>query len=235
MAMQNIAAVMAKMATPGSAQLSPTPKPAPKLQTSDGWWPAIPQWDGPRINVAIHSDLERATQAIVRLSQASAGAVVLAGNPGCGKTLLTRIMVHSVGGQHRRFDHAAGKSFWSAAAYAEPTLLDAIRASYAYEDGFEQLVEKCATARLLVLDDIGAGYVKDGSQEWYDSLLWRFLDRRKDKKTVLTTNLRPKEFSARLGYRCFSRLKEMLSVDMERGSDNLVTMFDVPDYRGNSW
>lgn len=174
-------------------------------------------------------------QAIVRLSRAVSGAVILAGNPGCGKTLLTRIMAHSAGGQYRRFDHEAGKSYWSAVAYAEPTLLDAIRASYAYEDGFEQLVEKCATARLLILDDIGAGYVKKDSQEWYDSLLWRFLDGRKDKKTILTTNLRPAELKDRLGFRSFSRLKEMLSVDMERGSENLITLFDVPDYRGSSW
>lgn len=174
-------------------------------------------------------------QAIIRLSQAEAGAVVLAGNPGSGKTLLTRILVHSAGGPYRRFDHAIGRSYWSAVAYAEPALLDGIRTSYAYEGGFEQLVEKCATAQLLVLDDIGAGYVKSGSQEWYDSLMWRFLDRRKDKKTVLTTNLTPRQMAERLGDRCFSRIKEMLSVDMERGSDNLVTLFDVPDYRGNSW
>jgi DNA replication protein DnaC len=223
------------MDTPGALQPSPTPKPAPKLRTSDGWWPAIPQWDGPRINVGWHPSLETAVRAIVRLGQAQAGAVVLTGNPGCGKTLLTKILVHSVGGVNRRFDHAAGESYWSAVTYAEPTLLDAIRASYAYEDGFEQLVEKCANARLLILDDIGAGYVKSGSEEWYDSLLWRFLDNRRDKKTILTTNLRPKLLAERLGYRCFSRLKDMLSVDMERGSDNLISMFDVPDFRGKSW
>lgn len=195
----------------------------------------MPGWNGPQIDVSVHPEVERAAQAIARLSQAKAGAVVLAGNPGCGKTLLMRIMLHSVGGPYRRYDYEIGASYWSAVFYAEPVILDAIRGSYAYENGFEQLVEKCALARLLVLDDVGAGYVKDGSQEWYDSLLWRFLDNRKDKKTILTTNLRPAELKERLGFRSFSRLKEMLGVDMERGRDNLITLFDVPDYRSKNW
>lgn len=195
----------------------------------------MPGWDGPQINVTAQPALERAAAAIARLSQAEAGAVVLAGHPGSGKTLLTRIMMHSVGGSHRRFDHATATSYWSAVSYAEPVLLDAIRASYAYDGGFDDLVKRCTSARLLVLDDIGAGYVKESSQEWYDSLLWRFLDARQDKKTILTTNLRPAAFKDRVGFRAFSRLKEALSVDMERGSENMIALFEVPDYRAKTW
>lgn len=199
-------------------------------------WP-VTNWTGPTVDPSIHPALHLAAQAVSELSKNTAGSVVLAGNPGCGKTLFARILMHAVGGEYRTIDYVNGEmvSGWSAAFYAEPHLLDLIRESYAYEGGTNQLMSKCRSANLLILDDVGAGYVKDNSSEWYDSLMWRFLDGRKDKRTLITTNLRGNDLKDRLGERAFSRLKEMMSVGVINGRDNFISLFDVPDYRGNKW
>lgn len=200
-------------------------------------WPVTNQWTGPTVDLSIHPALHLAAQAVSELSKNTAGSVVLAGNPGCGKTLFARILMHAVGGEYRTIDYVNGQmvSGWSAAFYAEPHLLDLIRESYAYEGGTNQLMSKCRSANLLILDDVGAGYVKDNSSEWYDSLMWRFLDGRKDKRTLITTNLRGNDLKDRLGERSFSRLKEMMSVGVINGRDNFISLFDVPDYRANKW
>lgn len=160
----------------------------------------------------------------------------MAGNPGCGKTLLARILLHAAGGQYRAIDYTDEGivSVWNAVFKAEPELLDEIRETYGYEGGTRQLINKCANARLLIIDDLGAGYVKDGSQEWYTALMWRFLDNRKDKRTIVTTNLSPQEFSKHIGPRAWSRLKEVLGLTAS-GSSNVIDLFNVPEYRAINW
>lgn len=205
------------------------------MTTSDGWWPALPGWTGPRINLRHHPTLEQAALALLRLSKSEAGALVLSGNPGCGKTELAEILLHSVGGTYRTTNWATLETEWSAVRYAEPVLLDDIKASYGHDDGPRQILDKCLSARLLILDDIGAGYVRENSAEWYDSLLWRLLDGRQHKKTLITTNLRSEELRQRVGYRCADRLKEMMAANTARGRDNWIDLFDVPSYRARSW
>jgi DNA replication protein DnaC len=157
--------------------------------------------------------------------------LVLAGGYGCGKTTIAKIVLHAVGGPVAVIDWDGGKpeSIRNATFYSEPELLEAIRESYS-GNGEAGILNSCQRARLLILDDIGAGYVKEESQRWYEDILWRILNERADKKTLVTTNLKPPELQGRIGGRAWSRLKEMLG-----SSENYVNLFDVPDYRGKDW
>ena len=113
--------------------------------------------------------------------------------------------------------------------YSEPDLLADIRRGYS--DGSEAgVVGRCQRAKLFIFDDVGAGYVKEESQRWYEDVLWRILDERTARKTLITTNLTPPEFQARIGGRAWSRLRELLGA-----AENYVSMFEVPDYRGKDW
>jgi len=195
-------------------------------------WPLLDGWSGPTMNLEVDDRLHEAAYAVTQLSRGDTNGVILMGSPGCGKTLLANILLWAAGGAVRTVvDGPAGvRSVWSAVFYAEPDLLDQIRDSYSYNNGLEQLVRKVNNAQLLILDDLGAGYVKDGSEEWYTSLIWRFLNERQDKRTLITTNLQPAEIKTRIGDRAMSRIKEMLG---ER--TYIVDLFGVPDYRGNNW
>lgn len=196
-------------------------------------WPAIPGWAGPTIDLSVHPALGRAARAVAILSKQNSGCAILAGNTGCGKTTFARILLHSIGGEYRTLDFTPSgvDSIWNASFYDEPTLLDKIRESFGYDGGPEQIISRCNKARVLIIDDLGAGYVKADSIAWYNSLIWRIFDNRTDKVTLITTNLLPVQFRERVGFRCYSRLQEMLSISVASGSDNFIDLFEVPDYR----
>jgi DNA replication protein DnaC len=159
------------------------------------------------------------------------GGLVLAGGYGCGKTSIAKIVLRAVGGPIPiiLWDTGQPESIRNAVFYSEPDLLEDIRKSYS-GGGEAGLISHCQRTKLLIFDDVGAGYVKEESQRWYEDILWRILNERADKRTLITTNLTPPELQTRIGGRAYSRLKEMLG-----SSDNYVSLFNVPDYRGKDW
>jgi DNA replication protein DnaC len=192
-------------------------------------WPK--DFQGPQIDLNWHPSLKGAVNQVIAWHNKPVGGLVLAGGYGCGKTTIARIALHAVGGPVSVIDWESGQpqSVRTATFYGEPDLLEAIRESYS-GNGETGILSYCQRAKLLILDDIGAGYVKEESQRWYEDILWRILNERNDKKTLVTTNLTPPELQARIGGRAWSRLKEMLG-----SSENYVSLFDVPDYRGKDW
>lgn len=195
-------------------------------------WPK--EFQGPQVDLNWHPRLKEAVQRIIFWHSQPAGGLVLAGGYGCGKTTLARIVLHAVGGPIPIiiWDGPQPESVRNAVFYSEPELLEDIRGSYSDRaSGSESsIVSQCQRAKLLIFDDVGAGYVKEDSQRWYEDILWRILNERFNQKTLLTTNLTPPELQARIGGRGWSRLKEMLG-----SSENYVSLFDVPDYRGKDW
>lgn len=196
------------------------------------------QWQGLKV---YHPELDAAIRAVVRWYQqgydatidryTEGGAIILAGGYGCGKTTLAQIAYHHSGGPVIVTDWGSGKpeAIHNAVFCNEPDLLEEIRQSYR-DGGESKLVARLQKCRLLILDDIGAAYVKEESQRWYEDIMWRIFDNRKDKKTLMTTNLNPVELRTRLGGRCWSRVQEMLG-----RPDNFVSMFSVPDYRAQGF
>lgn len=167
---------------------------------------------------------------------ARSGGLVLMGGCGCGKTHIARRIVHAFGGTAPVMaweeENKRWVSVYNSVFYAETDLLGDIRATYRKDKGSaDSILRRCRSAKLLILDDVGIGYVKEDSQQWYESIMWQVLDDRAERNlsTMLTTNLTPNELKIRLGNRAFSRLKGLVK------EENVVNLFDVPDYRGKDW
>ena len=210
--------------------IPPTPTTGRNLSNQPSLWPK--DFQGPQIDLNWHPDLKAAVRRVIDWFDRESGGLVLAGGYGCGKTSIARIVLHAIGGPIPIiiWDGPQPESIRNAVFYSEPGLLEEIRHSYSDGNGEASIVSQCQRARLLILDDVGAGYVKDESQRWYEDILWRILNERTDKKTLLTTNLIAPDLKSRIGGRAYSRLKELLST-----SENYVSLFDVPDYRGKDW
>lgn len=143
-------------------------------------------------------------------------AIVLAGGFGCGKTHLAKVVVHVFGDPV----HVCMMS--------EPDLLAHIRASYSGDGSEKMLISTIRRTPLFVLDDVGAGHVRDESQGWLEDIYWRIFDRRAELKLplLLATNLTLEGLGDRLGGRAFSRLSGMMPAPR-----NYVDMFGIDDYR----
>lgn len=185
-----------------------------------------------------HEEFDRAVKATVKWYQWDiAKGLVLAGDTGSGKTSLARIVYQAAGGNTPFTDQQNGEWVTArrAVMYSEPDLLEDIRSGYGSGDGAKKeagILRVCRMAQTLILDDVGAAYVKPESQAWYEDIMWRLLNERASggRKTMLTTNLSPTDLKIRIGKRANSRLKEILA-----GAEFYVMMFNVPDYREKGW
>lgn len=82
-----------------------------------------------------------------------------------------------------------------------PELLNAIRDSYSNKRFSEsEILDACISADLLVLDDLGAEYVRsDGKESWAADKLFRIINARLDKHTIYTTNYNSRELAEKYG------------------------------------
>lgn len=190
------------------------------------------EWNG--LNRDWHPEVDNAIKQTVDWHKSDAFGLVLSGGYGCGKTSIARIVIKAAGGPTPMMERD-GNGDWvqiiNAVIYSEPELLAAIKEGYGRNNNDAAIVRRCRQARLLVLDDIGAAYVRDESRPWYEDILWRILNERDKpgKKTMLTTNLSPAELKVRLGGRAHSRLKGLVD------EAHYCQMFNVPDYRARNW
>lgn len=147
-------------------------------------------------------------------------ALVLAGNPGCGKTHLA----------------SAAVAWFNDPLYArlvdEPNLNADIRATYSGDGSEKAIIGQLRRTPRLVLDDIGTASVREDSIEWWQSILWRILDRRAERRMplIITTNMHLLELTEWMGSRAASRLSGMLDSE-----DNFIDLFGIPDYRMRNW
>ena len=213
---------------------TPARKRASSCQNSE---PEI--WRG--LDLTWHPELPNVIRRVVSWYNAGCGGLVLAGGFGCGKTHIAHEVyeVAAPNGPARRlpdvFDWSAKhvESVSDGQFYKEPKLLEKIRQSYSDDGrGDREIIRDCQTTRCLILDDLGAAYVKDSSRDWYEDLIWRLFDARIDAGllTLITTNLPPADLKIRIGGRAFSRLQQMLG-----SPENFVLMFDINDFRARDW
>jgi DNA replication protein DnaC len=216
---------------PTNQQVTSTPPTPTTGKPCSSLWPTSLEWTGPQVDLSWHPSLPQVVKHLSDWHKSTFGGLVLAGDRGCGKTTLTKIVLHAVGGPIPVIDWSSGRpeSIRNAVFQAEPELLEDIRGSYS-SGGEANIVSQCRRARLLILDDVGAAYVKEESQRWYEDILWRLLNERGQLKTLVTTNLTPPELKGRIGSRAWSRLQEILD-----SPDNYINMFEVPDYRARNW
>lgn len=149
------------------------------------------------------------------------GALILAGNCGCGKTHLAQAICDLFG--------------YGAFYLNEVELVERLQAGYGRSGGGQSLDSVAGyvrRARLLIYDDLGA-YETD-NDKWMQNIYMTLLNGRKEegKATLITTNLEllvsngDSPLEARLGKRVFSRLMGQVE-EMKY----YVSLFDVPDYR----
>lgn len=127
----------------------------------------------------------------------STGALVLVGKPGVGKS-------HAEAAMLRRGIEATAQMgiYLTAAGYCRD-----IRATWGTRgDGEAEILERCASAPWLVIDDLGAGRVHDA--ELVQDLVAERYARRLMPRTIIASNLAATMFSSALGERVADRIRD---------------------------
>lgn len=109
-----------------------------------------------------------------------------------------------------------------------PSLLSMIRDSYGdyTKPSQEKILESIKKCELLILDDIGAEYVKpdaSGFESWAADILFQIVNSRQGKKNVYTTNFTSKYLNQKYGMmskRIISRLMSNAKVIKVEGEDH---------------
>ncbi len=191
------------------------------------------EWES--LNLTLHPKLREAVKRVVDWYRQGLGVLLLAGDCGCGKTHLAKVVFDKFGGPAFVLDWDATpvESVRNAVFYTEPDLFADIRQSYGggkpgQSEG--EIVRMCQRTRLLILDDLGVAHIREESLPWAQDLYWRILDARADKPTLITTNLKIDQIPGRIGKRAFSRLMGGLG-----SKAGYVDMFGIPDYRLRDW
>jgi DNA replication protein DnaC len=137
--------------------------------------------------------------------------VILAGRCGSGKTHLAKLARLATGGTF----------------ISEPRLVSQLHEAYSNNEGDDVVLRSLRQADTLIIDDVGAAYVRSQSN-WQQSIYWSLLDGRYEakRKLMITTNKTMQQLRDWLGERAMSRLSALLP-----SFDFAVEMFDVPDYR----
>ncbi|MGY3717155.1 ATP-binding protein [Sutcliffiella cohnii] len=114
-----------------------------------------------------------------------------------------------------------------------PKLLEMIRSTFSSNRSKEKLQESeilrfIDKADLLVLDDIGAEYVKDEKESWATDVIFRLTTSRTDKANIYTTNCSSAELTAKYGAHGGRILSRMMNKTKK------VEIFGK-DYRIKGW
>jgi len=105
------------------------------------------------------------------------------------------------------------------AVWDMPSYVKAIKSSYD-NGGTEQIQRSASEPAILVMDDVGAEYVK--TQDWYQGLLYDILNARwlNRKATIITTNLPLDKLGQRIGTRALSRLLSLTGKPIEMAGED---------------
>ena len=112
-----------------------------------------------------------------------------------------------------------------------PSLLRVIRESYSKNNEYSEtdILKAVNDADLVVLDDLGAEYVKsDGSESWAVDKLFQVIQSRIGKPTVYTTNYKSTDLADKYGQHGGRIVSRMM-----KGTN--IVKFDGDDYRLKGW
>jgi len=112
-----------------------------------------------------------------------------------------------------------------------PELLNVLRDSYGNSKFSEaETLKACKDADLLILDDMGAEYIKmEDGESWATDRIFQIVNSRTDKPNIFTTNLNSKE----LAYKYGSKQGPRIVSRMMNGTR--VIKFEGNDYRLKEW
>ena len=139
--------------------------------------------------------------------------LLLVGQVGTGKTMLAAAIVRYICENCKVSDNNAEKCYYnhSSGDNSPYLLITAIsllsNARSEMLNNSSDTVQRCKSAKLLVIDDIGTSGLKEGYQK--DTLL-DIIDSRynEEKPTIITTNLNSEDLIQSIGQRIYDRLRE---------------------------
>lgn len=144
------------------------------------------------------------------------------GRPGCGKTHLATAMVINI---MRRFGVTG-------LVVSVPALLRDQRRSFGESAGRLSPIERASAVDVLVMDDIGAEYLRTRADarsdvDWVDEQLYLLLDERlrENRPTIYTTNMATNDLRSTLSERVASRIERsevMPALEMARVSERVL-------------
>lgn len=148
-------------------------------------------------------------------------SLVLSGDPGVGKSHIAVSIKKALSDKYTTL-------------FLKTTeLLTFVRQTYDGAMHTEQEVfEVCRDVDLLVLDDLGAEYVKQNDNEsWASDILYKVLDSRLGKSTIVTTNYTESGLKEKFGLngerivsRMFDKAKAIRIIGKDRRKENNVRM-----------
>lgn len=131
-----------------------------------------------------------AVDYIVNFDKEDGSSLVLSGEPGVGKSHIAVSIANALKDKH------------TVLFLKSTNLLDFIKESYSGEKYTEaDVLDTCAKVDLLVLDDLGAEYAKASEHEsWASDIIFKVLDSRLGKSTVITTNYNESGLEEKYGF-----------------------------------
>lgn len=197
--------------------------------------PAQPDtWYG--LDLTWHPKLRQAVKSVVDWYKRGSGALILAGDTGCGKSTLAKVVYEKFGGPAYVLDWSADtvESVRNAIFYAEPEMFADIRHSYdpagKKQQSEGEIIKMCQRSHLFIFDDLGVAHIREESLPWAQDIYWRIFDARVSEFTLITTNMKKSQLGPRIGTRALSRLMEAMGSEA-----GFVDMFGIPDYRQRGW
>ncbi len=224
-------------ATAGHQKCKPSSKPPLLLSPAEDWPPPhlapvqlgsnLAQWEA--FNWDRHPKLRPAKHVIVDWYNGlpASGALVLAGDVGCGKTHIAKAIADLYGR-------------WRLSIYEEIALINHIQATYGDKSkSAEKVFSDLFHPSLLILDDLGTYATNNTSflSNVYNRLFNEFLTVM-GKPMLITTNLPmfgkggKGGMETRIGVRSFSRLCDALG---RLNDGRYVDLFGITDFRAEKY
>lgn len=117
-------------------------------------------------------------------------SLIMSGDPGVGKSHIAVAIVNALRDEN------------SVMFLKSTNLLDLIKESYNGTNYTENdVLEACKKVDLLVLDDLGAEYAREGQTEsWASDIIYKVIDGRLGKSLIVTTNYNESALERKYGY-----------------------------------
>lgn len=117
-------------------------------------------------------------------------SLILSGDPGIGKSHIAVAVTN-----------ALSKNY-STLFLKSTNILDLIKESYGgAAHSKHDVLQICADVDLLVIDDLGAEYSKEGeSESWASDIIYKVIDSRLGKSLIITTNYNESALEKKYGY-----------------------------------
>ena len=167
--------------------------------------------------------LEKAKEFVENIDVNSSKSLMFQGTPGIGKSHLSMAIHKALRDKHI-----------PSLVIDSPSLFQTLKSYFGYSDSSssqERLMKMLFHADVLILDDIGAEYVKEnnGNETWASDILYQIMNARQTKVNVFSTNYKSADLKQKYGSlssRIISRMLAGAEVIKIEGQDQRMRGFE---------